>query len=71
VTAAFKGDLRKLLAEAVRAAETAVTEGVKRATDGLKGELRQQVTNAGLAPASPPVVLERSDPGCHNDPLRR
>jgi hypothetical protein len=38
---------------------------VKRATDGLKGELRQQVTNADLAP----VVLERSDAGCHNDPF--
>lgn len=46
--AALSGSLEKLLAEEVRAAETAVSEGVKRATDGLKGELRQQVIGAGL-----------------------
>jgi hypothetical protein len=48
LTAALSGDLRKLLAEEVRAAETAVTTGVRQAGQGLKGELRQQVTSAGL-----------------------
>jgi hypothetical protein len=48
LTAALLGDLRKLLAEEVRAAETAVTTGVRQAGQGLKGELRQQVTSAGL-----------------------
>jgi hypothetical protein len=48
LTAALSGDLGKLLAEEVRAAETAVTAGVRRAGAGLKGELRQQVISAGL-----------------------
>jgi hypothetical protein len=48
LTAALSGDLSKLLAEEVRAAETAVTAGVRQAGQGLKAELRQQVTSAGL-----------------------
>jgi hypothetical protein len=48
LTAALSGDLRKLLAEEVRAAESAVSAGVRRAGEGLKGELRHQVTGAGL-----------------------
>jgi hypothetical protein len=48
MTAALSGDLRRLLAEEVRSAESAVTAGVRRAGEGLKGELRQQVTGAGL-----------------------
>jgi hypothetical protein len=48
LTAAFSGDLSQLLAEEVRAAETAVTAGVRQAGEGLKGELRRQVTGAGL-----------------------
>jgi hypothetical protein len=48
LTAALSGSLEKLLADEVRAAETAVTAGLKRATDGLKSDLRQQVIGAGL-----------------------
>jgi hypothetical protein len=48
LTAALSGDLRKLLAEEARAAETAVSAGVRRAAEGLRDELRQQVTGAGL-----------------------
>jgi hypothetical protein len=48
LTAALSGDLGKLLAEEVRAAETAVTAGVRQAGEDLKAELRQQVTGAGL-----------------------
>jgi hypothetical protein len=48
LSAALSGDLRILLAEEVRAAETAVTAGVRQAGQALKAELRQQVTSAGL-----------------------
>ena len=48
LTAALSGDLRKLLAEEVRAAGTAVARGVRQAGEGLKGELRRQVAGAGL-----------------------
>jgi hypothetical protein len=48
LTAALSGDLRRLLAEEVRAAERAVTAGVQQAGDGLKSELRRQVRGAGL-----------------------
>jgi hypothetical protein len=48
LTAALSGDLRKLLAEEVRAAETAVAAGVRQAGEGLKAELRQQVMSVGL-----------------------
>jgi hypothetical protein len=48
LTAALSGDLRSLLAEEVRAAETAVATGVRHAGERLKAELRQQVVSAGL-----------------------
>jgi len=46
--AALRGKLDEILAEELRAGERAVTRGVRDATDGLKAELRQQVTDAGL-----------------------
>ena len=46
--AALVGNLEKVMAEDLDDAETAVTGGMKRATDGLKGELRGQVQRAGL-----------------------
>jgi hypothetical protein len=48
LTAALSGDLRRLLAEEVRAAEKGVAAGVRQAGQALKAELRQQVTSAGL-----------------------
>lgn len=48
IAAALEGDLRRLLAEETRMAEQAVTAGIHEAADGLKRELRQQVTGAGL-----------------------
>lgn len=48
LVAALQGDLRRIMAAEVKAAEQAVTSGVRQATDGLKLELRSQVTNAGL-----------------------
>ena len=47
-TAAIQGSLTETMAAEVRAAETAVTAGVKQATDGLKLAMRRQVTSAGL-----------------------
>nr|WP_245282545.1 DUF6441 family protein [Chelatococcus daeguensis] len=38
------------MAEEVKAAEKAVTAGVGEAAEGLKTELRTQITNAGLGP---------------------
>ena len=46
--AAIFGDFKAVMAKEVKDAETAVSRGVKQATDGLKEELRQQVTGAGL-----------------------
>ena len=43
-----QGELRQLLAAELREAERGVTIGVRRATDGLKAELRAQITGAGL-----------------------
>ena len=48
ITAAIQGSLTEYMAAEVRAAETAVTSGVKQATDGLKLAMRRQVTSAGL-----------------------
>jgi hypothetical protein len=48
LTAAIQGSLTEYMAAEVRAAETAVTAGVKQATDGLKLAMRRQVTSAGL-----------------------
>ena len=46
--AAIQGDLNVLLQAELRDAEQAVTTGVRAATDGLKTELRGQITGAGL-----------------------
>jgi hypothetical protein len=46
--AAIEGDLKRFLAEEMKAAEDAVTSGVHEATDGLKQELRRQIAGAGL-----------------------
>jgi hypothetical protein len=48
LAAALTGDLGRMMAEEVKAAEHAVTAGVREATDGLKAELRRQITGAGL-----------------------
>lgn len=48
LAAALTGDLRRMMAEEVTAAEGAVTAGVREAADGLKAELRGQITGAGL-----------------------
>jgi hypothetical protein len=46
--AAIQGHLNALLTAELRNAERAVTAGVREATDGLKTELRRQITGAGL-----------------------
>jgi hypothetical protein len=46
--AALRGDLNELLKAEIRDAERAVTAGIREATDGLKTELRRQITSAGL-----------------------
>jgi hypothetical protein len=46
--AALQGSLREMMAAELRAAERAVTAGIREATDGLKTELRGQITSAGL-----------------------
>jgi len=46
--AAIQGDLNALLTAELRNAERAVTAGIRAATDGLKAELRGQITGAGL-----------------------
>ena len=46
--AAIRGDLKKIMKEETAAAEKAVTLGVVAASNGLKAELRTQVTRAGL-----------------------
>lgn len=46
--AAIRGDLRRLLADELRAAERAVKAGVAEATTGLKLSLRDQVQRAAL-----------------------
>jgi hypothetical protein len=48
LVAALQGSLTRIVAQEVKAAEHAVTLGVHAATDGLKQELRDQVTGAGL-----------------------
>jgi len=48
LVAALSGDLRKIMAEEVKAAEDAVTAGMRQAADGLKADLRRQVTEAGM-----------------------
>jgi len=46
--AALSGNLQELMAAELKAARHAVTTGVRDATDGLKSELRSQITGAGL-----------------------
>ncbi len=46
--AALTGSLKQLMDAELKAAEEAVTGGIREATDGLKGELRSQITQAGL-----------------------
>lgn len=48
VVAALQGNLKTMMAAELKTARQAVTQGVSQATDGLKAELRGQVTNAGL-----------------------
>ncbi len=48
LSAAIEGDLKRFLAEEMKAAEEAVTAGVREGTDGLKQELRWQIAGAGL-----------------------
>ena len=50
LSATIVGDLGRIMAEEVKAAEKAVTAGVGEAAEGLKTELRTQITNAGLGP---------------------
>ena len=48
LVAALSGNLQELMAAELKAARHAVTTGVRDATDGLKSELRGQITSAGL-----------------------
>ncbi|MBX9635175.1 MAG: hypothetical protein K2X44_09360, partial [Magnetospirillum sp.] len=49
LAAAISGDLRKIMAEEIKDAEDAVTAGMHQAADGLKADLRRQVTEAGMS----------------------
>lgn len=48
LSAAITGDLPKFLREQVAAAETAVTEGVRKVSNEIRDDLRTQVVSAGL-----------------------
>lgn len=48
LTAAITGNLKEIMAQELKTAEKAVSQGVTQATEGLKTELRSQVTGAGL-----------------------
>lgn len=48
IEATLTGDLSRMMAAEIKAAEGAVTAGMRAATDGLKSELRAQITDAGL-----------------------
>ncbi|WP_339862511.1 DUF6441 family protein [Thalassospira alkalitolerans] len=48
LSAAIQGDLKRFLADELKAGEEAVTAGIREATNGLKLDLRQQITSAGL-----------------------
>lgn len=48
VLAALTGNLDEYMAQEIRDAQIGVTRGISAATDGLKAELRAQVTGAGL-----------------------
>ena len=47
--AALEGALKRFLADELKAGEAAVKAGISEATDGLKLELRQQITGVGLS----------------------
>lgn len=47
--ATIEGDLRQIMAETAADGAVAVTRGIRAATDGLKNELRAQVTSAGMS----------------------
>jgi hypothetical protein len=46
--AALSGELDKIMADELKGAERAVTTGVRQATEGLKTDLRTQITAAGM-----------------------
>lgn len=48
VLAALQGNLKTILDAETKAARTAVSSGVAQATDGLKGDLRNQIGAVGL-----------------------
>ena len=48
--AALTGSLAEMMAAETKAAERAVTAGVREASEGLKTELRAQIAGAGLGP---------------------
>jgi hypothetical protein len=48
LTAAITGNLKEIMAQEIKSAEKAVSQGIQQATDGLKTELRGQITGAGL-----------------------
>jgi hypothetical protein len=48
IAAAIEGDLRRFLADELKAGEEAVTAGIREATNGLKLDLRSQIVGAGL-----------------------
>ena len=50
LSARIDGDLRRILADELTLAESAITDGMRDAAEGLKAELRQQVAAAGLGP---------------------
>ena len=50
LSARIDGDLRRILADELTLAEAAITDGMRDAAEGLKAELRQQVSTAGLGP---------------------
>ena len=50
IQAALTGSLAEMMAAEAKAAERAVTSGVREASEGLKTELRAQIAGAGLGP---------------------
>lgn len=48
LAAVLSGDLRKIMAEEIKTAEDAVTTAMRQAADGLKADLRRQITEAGM-----------------------
>ena len=46
---AFEGNLQEFIEKEYQNAASAVTSGIKQATDGLKTSMRSQVKNSGLS----------------------